>query len=117
MMVREIGVQIFPPSDHLDHMNPTRRSPCGWPDVLEAHVLMGESGGGEGSEVVNSYQSRLEGGEGAMYQPLLCRGGGRGGHRRAAFTGDTQLLACLHQPGDPGGETGPGGDGVDDPPR
>ena len=33
---------------------------------------MGEGGGGEGSEVVNSYQSRLEGGEGATN--LSCAG-------------------------------------------
>ena len=95
-------------------MNPARWSSCSWSDVLEAHVLVGEGGGGEGSEEVDSYQWR-----GVRLLPLLCWGGGRGGHSRAPvlLTRDIQLVARLHWAGDPGAETGPGGDGVDNPPR
>ena len=42
-------------------MNSTMWSPRSGPDVLEAHVLVGEGGRGEGSEEFNGYQWRLEG--------------------------------------------------------
>ena len=49
--LRIVVVDVLRPSHLLDDM----RGPCSWPDVLEApHVLVGEGGGGQGSEVGHS---------------------------------------------------------------